>query len=235
MIVYTANYGNADFEVPAAHYNLAQKGSRIDLSGIEFVYFTDTAREIPGWDVVVEKRPEKTSLLQAKWIKTHSHELFPNGVSLFMDANQALNRRPDHAFKIATETAQVTAVQHYRMLLHEYNKCKQGMSSKIEILAQRREYLDQGFDWFESHAYHGCALVRHPAAAAFNELWWHDILKYSSRDQLSLPFAAWKEGPANYVEDRPTYKACFHRNNKRYYDEKGLQGWTPPYITQSGS
>ena len=236
MIVYTANYGNVDFEVPTDHYNLAQKGSLINLSGIEFVYFTDKTRVIPGWNVVVEKRPEENPLLQAKWIKTHSHELFPNDVSMFMDANQALNRRPDHEFKITTKSTPITVFQHYRMLLNEYNKCKQSMSSKKKILAQRTAYSQDGFDWFGSHAYHGCAIVRHPSASVFNELWWEGILKYSSRDQLSLPYAAWKGGPANYItKNRPTYKACFHRNNKRYYDGKGLQGWAPPHTTQSGS
>lgn len=232
MIVYTANYGNVDFEVPTDHYNLAKlRGkSSIDLSNIEFVYFTDIAREIPGWNVIVDRRPEETDLLRAKWIKTHSHELFPNDVSLFMDANQSLYRHPEHEFEVTTEDVPVTVFQHYRKLLHEYNKIKQGMSSKVNILAQRRAYIADGFDWFDSNVYHGCAIIRHPNAAAFNKLWWEDILNYSSRDQLSLPYAAWKAGPTNYLTKRPTYKACFHRNNEKYYDGKGLQGWAPPHV-----
>ena len=233
MIIYTANYGDVDFEVPTDHYNLAKRAERaaIDISGIEFVYFTDRAREIPGWNVVVEKRPEETDLLRSKWIKTHSHKLFPNDVSMFMDANQALNRRPDKEFAGTNEATPVTVFRHYRMLLHEYNKVKQKQSSKVDILAQRRAYVSDGFDWFGSRAYHGCAVIRHPDAAVFNELWWETILKHSTRDQLSLPYVAWKAGSIHYVnEGRPTYKACFHRNNARYYDGKGLKGWTPPHV-----
>ncbi len=254
MIIYSANYGNVDFEIPTNHFNLtqeeppveeidevmanhnklAQRGSPIDLSGIEFVYFTDIAREIPGWNVVVEKRPEETSLLQAKWVKTHSHELFPNDVSMFMDANRALLRRPDHEFKITTKSAPVTVFQHYWDLPREYSKCMRHIGSKKKVLAQRNAYRDDGFDWFESHAYIGNTIIRHPSAVAFNELWWRDILKYSHRDQLSLPYAAWKEGPANYTPrtERPTYKACHHRNNGRFYQGRGLQGWSPPHTAQ---
>ena len=233
MIVYTANYGDVDFEVPTDHYNLDRLRGRppIDLSGIEFVYFTDREREIPGWNVVVEKRPEKNDLLRSKWYKMHSHELFPNDVSMWMDANQSLNRRPDKEFVGTNEDTPVTLFRHHRMLLHEYNKVKQKLSSKVEILAQRRAYIADGFDWFESRVYHGCALIRHPDAAVFNEIWWESILKHSTRDQLSLPYAAWKAGSIHYVnEARPTYKAAFHKNNERYYDGKGLQGWTPEHV-----
>lgn len=230
MIVYTANHGNKDFEVPTNIYDLEHpQRPNLDLSEIEFVYFSDRKRSIPGWNVVVDKkRSEKTELMRSKWFKIHSHILFPNDVSLYVDANRGLRLRPDEVFSITTNDKPVTLFKHYRgNLFDEFNVCKRRVGLREPFRQMRFAYADLGFDVQNSPVYHGNTIVRHPNAKQFNQLWWRHIKKYCPRDQLSLPFVVWKMAEAVNVRggdqelDFPSFKAVFHMDSTRRYGEQG--------------
>ena len=233
MIIYTAHYGNKDFEIPPDIYSLMHQDDRpLDLSGIEFVYFTDRKRSIPGWNVIVDKkRSQKNDLMRSKWFKLHSHELFPDDVSMYIDANRALKYRPDEEFAITTAEKPVTLFRHYRTtLLAEFLRCIPITGLRDALREMRFAYTDLGLDLGGNPVYHGNTLIRHPNAREFNELWWKHIKKYVPRDQLSLPYVAWKmpelvnirgSSGGNLDDELPTFKSAFHTDSKRRYGVGG--------------
>lgn len=216
MIVYTANYGNRDFELPAHARSLYRPGRpALDISDVEFVYFTDMPREIEGWNVVVEKRPEDTPLMQSKWYKIHSHELFPNDVSMYIDANYALNNVPHEEVAITNAERPVTIYKHYRASLNaEFNKCRKWTTypSRKDYDAQRRAYKEHRTCYdLQIPVYHGSVLLRHPDAAEFNKVWWTHLHTYTPRDQLSLSYLAhvWHQS-INVRPQLPASKLVLH-------------------------
>ena len=235
MIVYTANYGNRDFELPTNVVDLKRRYlkyvrqkdrdlTQTDLSGIEFVYFTDRPREISGWNVVVEKRRsgQLGGLMRSKWYKLHSHELFPNDVSMYIDANYGLMKKPEREFELTTAERPVTLVKHYRVsLFSEFQKCKHrgGQITKTDDLRdQRHIYTKEGWALDTMPVYRGSVLVRHPNAVDFNKAWWGDILRFKTRrDQLSLPvIAARYENQVNVISKLPATKMIKHTEYKNY-------------------
>ena len=67
----------------------------------------------------------------------------------------------------------------------------------VRIREQMRRYRDEGFP--RDHGLPGITVLlrRHtPAVRAFNERWWDEIQRGSSRDQLSFSYVAWKLGMA---------------------------------------
>jgi len=242
LIVYTANYGNVDFEIPTNVYALQHQGKpAADLSGIEFVYFTDRNREIPGWNVVVDNtRKESTDLLRSKWFKLHSHELFPNGVSMYLDGNRALRARPEVEFAATTEDSPVTLIKHYRPSLHhEFQICiaKLRFHRKhwAACQAQLAAYMAEGLDVESSRVYHGNTLTRHPNARAFNELWWEHVLKYCPRDQLSLAYVVWRYPELVSLQNEKrcsAVKIAGHATSTEYYGRGGRPpNRTPKYLS----
>lgn len=201
MVVYTANYGKRDYPIPP---------DRIcgDLKGLKFVYFTDTKYEDygrntnptpKGWEVRLEPGKFYDPRMSAKWYKLHSHELFPDEPSMWIDAHYSLRAQPDREFAALTAEKPVVIFTHYYETLEREYKVvmHRAVDSYLrkQIRAQKRQYVSEGFDVDTSPCYRGAMLFRHPAAEDFNKLWWNEIMKYDHRrDQLSLPYALWESG-----------------------------------------
>ncbi len=202
MIVYTANYGGKDHPIPTNQ--LCN-----DLEGIKFVYFTDKhyddygrpSNPTPsngGWEEVVEKGRYEDPKMSAKWYKLHSHELFPDEPSVWIDAHYSLRVRPEREFTALTAEKPLVLFRHYYIdLAREYGVVRRRHKDEFmreRLLAQKTQYISEGFS-MDTPVYRGTVLFRHPSVGEFNELWWDEVVKYEHRrDQISLPYIVWKTG-----------------------------------------
>ena len=80
IVVYTANFGGKDNLVEIKHIE----------PGVRYVYFTDTEVISSTWEVVIVE-PKHDPRKEARWYKTHSHELFPDAIyTVWKDARITL-------------------------------------------------------------------------------------------------------------------------------------------------
>ena len=70
---------------------------------------------------------------------------------------------------------------------------KKRKGSKDVILKQLDSYKSQGYPKGNGLHASGLLLRRHTEEIKkFNTLWWLQVMEYSHRDQISLPYVAWK-------------------------------------------
>ena len=151
--------------------------------------------------------------MSAKWYKLHSHELFPNEPSLWIDAHYALKVRPVREFASLTEETPIALFKHpFKTLGLEYLVVAERQKEQryIDLIfEQSARYLQEGFRVGHAPAYKGAVLFRHQNIAEFNEAWWEEILRYEHRrDQLSLSYVLWKTGTICTEYDNPNKRVC---------------------------
>jgi hypothetical protein len=198
MIVYTANYGEKDHPIPTNQMT-------DDLEGMEFVYFTDFKKpDLDGWNVVVDNKMRSSDpRMQAKWFKLHSHELFPDQKSMWMDSHYSVKAPLNREFDATTEFSPLTLFKHYYPnVLREFSTMMRRRKMwNDQIEKQMEQYVREGFP-MESLLYRGAMIVRHPEAKEFNLKWWDELHKHKHpRDQLSMPYAIWRTGVGVTVFD----------------------------------
>lgn len=212
IVVYTALFGNDD-RLWTPHPSFVHEAT--------FVIFTEKPREEVGtW--VDPKRPHikhgtaKTSVPQPVWeqrivkpgydnrksaryYKTLIPELFDEyEFSIWVDANVRLAVSPIEAVERWLGNSDIAAIKHLtRSCL--YNEAKEcigvGKGSRAKIAAQTRFYRNEGMPERWGLPSTRCVIRRHnDVIAQLNESWWREIEKYSVRDQISLPYIAWKLG-----------------------------------------
>ncbi len=218
MIVYTANYGGMDHPIPTNQMTN-------DLAGMEFVYFTDAEKkDLGGWNVIVDKKKRgENPCMQAKWFKMHSHELFPDQVSMWMDANYSVLTPLNREFGCTTEASPLTVFKHYSPnVVREFatvsHRCP-GYAADTQ--RQMEQYVREGFP-LDSILYRGSVLVRHSEVSEFNQFWWDELQRQNHpRDQLSLPYAIWRTGVGITIfddADSRVFKVNHHRPKPRTRD-----------------
>ena len=202
MIVYTANYGGKDrFKEPL----VADSWSK----DLKMVYFTDQPFESDVWDVIVEKKTGDSHRL-AKWYKINPHELFPGEPTLWLDASIRLMEDPTR-FLQGWDNILVRTHRHRDDVYEEAEACIQaGRDIKYSIVAQVAEYKRQGFPE-KSGLYINGILFRKPTAdtTRLNKAWWEQIRRYSSRDQISLPYVLHTQGVEFKEVEHLHFEKCF--------------------------
>ena len=185
MIVYTANFGNKDkLKIPLVDSSWDSK--------LKFFYFTDQEFPESIWETVIEKKPEDTTRT-ARWYKTHSHTLFPNETTLWIDANVTVIKDPSD---LVDSCSQILTQEHpYRECLYEE------VEYCLEINRGNAEEINKQETFYKSHNYpalfglYSTRMVLRKSSSEItklNEQWWEQIETFSSRDQISLPYVLWK-------------------------------------------
>lgn len=181
MIVYTANYGGKNkFKEPKVEDSWSKD--------LKLVYFTDQPFESDVWDVVIEKKTGDSHRL-AKWYKINSHELFPGEPTLWLDASIKLKEDPTR-FLHGWDNILVRTHRNRQDVYEEAAHCiKYNKDVKGTLESQVTEYKRQEFPE-KSGLYINGILFRKPTedTTRLNKAWWEQICKYSSRDQISLPY-----------------------------------------------
>lgn len=183
MIVYSTIYGGYD----------APKPPRPHPAVFEWRLYTDDATiYAPGWNVVVESRPESHPRMKAKWRKCHP----PPGRSLYLDASIRL-RDPELIEHVLAKLDEATWVM--------YPHPERGsIAAEVAASAPMRKYEGLSERMRQQLADYG--LVRGLWAGGIigrasttrvidaGAAWFAECVKYTYQDQISLPHVLARHG-----------------------------------------
>ncbi len=188
IVVYTAVVGDRDPLRPPAH--VAEE--------VDYVCFTDRVdRPNAGWTLRkiewVDRDPIRTA---RKYKLLPHHYLDEYQYSLWLDANIIPACDPWTLVEQFGSDADLVLHEHphRRCAYDEAAMCIAMHKELIGTLRNQsqsyeREGLPRDYGLFET----GVLLRKNSEAVrALNERWWEEIVKHSSRDQISLPFALMK-------------------------------------------
>ena len=210
MVIYTANYGDKDrFREPRVNASWNKD--------LKFVYFTDQPVESDVWDVRVEKKSGDSQRL-AKWYKINSHEVFPGERTIWIDASIRVLEDPTWLFE-GWENMMVRTHPLRKDIYEEAECCIESNRGDVEdINAQVKDYEQQGFPEDYGLFLNGI-LFRKPTrdSKEVNQTWWKQICKYSSRDQISLPYVLYKQDILFKTVDTSYFKQCFSKAGRHKF------------------
>lgn len=178
LTVYTANFGGKDvFKEP-----------EVVADGVRYVYYTDQDFQSDKWEVRRMGAAQGSSTLIARWYKLHPHDLFPGETTLWMDANLISIKDP-------TDLAwcENLLVEEHLFRVDAYEEAAYCMRKKRGVAKDLKRQVEdyyklgyqRGYGLFTTRV-----LVRQPTDSMINlnKMWWEQIQRYSTRDQVSFPF-----------------------------------------------
>ena len=188
LTIYTVNFGD---------YDVLHDPHCIDH---EYICFSDVPRSPVGggpWWPAVGPIRQKTPRLEARWHKTHSHELFPHTEwTLYVDASLEVLRCPLDFLEWSRTVTGASDRDLYlfrhpeRDCLYDEAECcvQMGKDTRERIEPHTARYRRMTFPHHTGLWQSGVLLRRNtPAVKRFNEMWWWEIITGSHRDQVSLP------------------------------------------------
>ena len=162
---------------------------------VEYVAFTDERQPETGWTCLTPLVTEPDSRRENRKYKTRSHLLFPDSEwTIYLDGNLSLKVTPQEIIDVCLSTGSEAPLFLFphnlrNCLYDEATACIQaGLDDAETIQPQIDRYRAESY---QSNAglYWGGFLIRRAGCEAFNELWWSEIKRGSSRDQISLPYS----------------------------------------------
>jgi hypothetical protein len=191
LLIYTCIAGNYD-ELPAPLFESAD---------IDFVCLSDAAVSVPSpW--ILQRLPAMPLSAPElnRYAKMHPHLLFPqHEVSLYVDGNIQViaDPRPMVASALTTRDLSLYAHPFRDCAYQESEECAAiGYAWSGTIRRQMRGYAAEGFP--RGHGLHEAGVIvrRHasPGVQRLMAAWWAAYRSGVRRDQISLPFLAWKLG-----------------------------------------
>jgi Protein of unknown function (DUF616) len=190
VAVYTAIYGGYDalLEQP-------------EMPGVDFVCFTDDPElRSSQWRVIHAKPRYEHPRMSAKWFKMHPHEVLPkHRRTVWVDGNVQMLGADFAAVILAAISSDglslfrhpvrdsATAEAEFCVPL---KKC-----AGLPLVEQVAHYRAQGFP-DESGLWYGGIIGRENARKIrrLGRLWMRENLRWTYRDQLSLPYLLWRLG-----------------------------------------
>lgn len=203
-IVYTAIMGDYDNPLPLIHKS----------PDWTYLFFTDSPDlEVPGWEMV-RVTPTDNPRLQAKEIKILAHKhLPPHEVSVWIDGSIQIKRSPDNLYE-PHKQAELVLVPHEDRhdIWEEGDKILElGKETWGNVTAQLDQYKYENFGGsFRDDIYMGGILIRKPTFRVnkIMDEWMTEVRKWSTRDQLSLPYVLWRNR-ANLPKISKASLKCF--------------------------
>lgn len=187
-MVYTAVVGDRDPLRPPAFI----------ADNVDYVCFTDDLeRPAAGWALRAVEWVGRDPIRSARRCKLLSHRYFNEyDFSLWVDANIVPACDPWKLVELFGMDADLVLHQHphRRCVYEEAAMCIAMYKERIGALEKQSErYEREGLPHHSGLFETGVLLRRRSdAVAAFNERWWEEIVRHSSRDQISLPYVLMK-------------------------------------------
>ena len=199
IVVITALSGNKE----------RLKDPQIVFPGVDYVAFVDSKQDVSVW----EQRPLLDFTLDdkykyrrnAKIYKVLPHLFFPNHqVHIWHDVSHGLVKNPNEVISMMGDSDIGLFKHNQRSCLYqEANILKELNYDHIDLIDNQIAYY-RGLGYPENNGLYELPVsVRKNTEKIqrLNLLWWEIICKYSSRDQLSMPFCLWKLGIKPFVFD----------------------------------
>ncbi len=171
----------------------------------DYICFTDNeklinAGNIDIWEIRALKYTKSDNIRNARWHKTHPHELLQNyEYSLWVDGN--VNIISGYIFNriknIIKKNKILSIPEHFERncIYDEISACEKSSKDNPKIMSKMQQILKS--DKFpKNYGLHETTLIfrKHmdkKCIKIMNE-WWHFIENYSRRDQLSLDYVLWE-------------------------------------------
>lgn len=203
------------------------------IEGCDYYYISDKKQDDVSFyeyidinDVLPEENLDGTR--KNRYCKINAHKLFPNyKYSIYHDGNIEIKNGIEKYIKELPYTKLITMLRSaYSNPYAEALRCmKHGRDDESRFIAQVEKYWNEGLPE-DFGLLNPCVMVRqhnHPICKKLMEQWWDEVLNYSRRDMVSLPYVLWKNGYK--IEDVGTLsrkRDCldgdewiFHRNHVR--------------------
>lgn len=215
--IYTAICGDYDTLREPQHENPL----------FDFYVFSDTPKKSPTWRWMPIDEAFEKPVRTAKKPKILPHLYLPQYEwSLWIDANIfILDDLAPYILKCIQAQAGVGQFPHPERdnAFDEARICSEkGLDSAEVIAAQIGRYKKEGFDGSTGLFEGNFIMRRHnePPVIRLMQRWWKEINNASSRDQISYPYALWKEGVR--VEPLANKGISVRKVPELYYSAHGI-------------
>lgn len=178
MIVYSAIFNNYDTPTPAFKTPLIEA----------FLLFTDNPKiHAPGWHVINVPKMFPSSVYDSRYWKLHP----PSGSSIWLDGQISLSSE-----LLIIDSLKALEKNDIALWRHPWRDCLYDEAQECFKFGYGQSVIDQSTFYFENHKFpknYGLwetgVLARRMTDSMFKmcEDWWSHILKFSYRDQISLP------------------------------------------------
>jgi hypothetical protein len=203
IAIYTAVFGGYDPIKPQVKQNLSA----------DFFYFTDQEITHPDWKVIIVPA-EADSRRQAKFYKLLPHkipELEGYDLTIWIDGSYTL-KRPDFAEWVISFISEsgwsIFPHTEFKNLYEEADEmAKVKKYQHMPITEQAEYYKSQGCPE-DSGLFYGSMIARDMHNLQWqkiSEAWWQENIKWTLRDQISLPYVLWKEQGKIDIMDADLY------------------------------
>ncbi len=226
LAVYTCIIGDYDVLLPPVN---APKD-------VDYFCFTDSPdRKVKGWTKLPLANPESVAI---PGMINRYHKLFPEKVlpgtydcSIYVDGNiRVIGDIRSFAEKYFKEDAPLVLFKHpdQSTVDEEANRCIQrGLfdEQQVELLKQQLAFYNNEGMPVDVPLTENSVIIRYHGfknLMSAMSLWWDQLSRYASRDQLCLPYSLWKSKCSAFVIDDWTFRTVnpyFEKYEHRY------QGW----------
>ena len=190
FVLYTAIFGKTGrFLIPG-----------ISTSEVDRFCFTDLDVKSHFYQIKEMELNHLISVRRQRWVKICiPDEIFDNyEYSVYVDCKRPVSVGFEYLLSCMKPGSDFLTRQHKRRscLYDEGKHCiEKKKDNKATISNQLDFYGDDNYPAHNGLYASGLLLRRHTEKVKeFSKLWWEQIEKYSHRDQISLPYVAWKNG-----------------------------------------
>lgn len=206
VIIYTCNINNYDTLKPVRDID----------PNTQYLYYSNNNLKVAGWqsmkaDMSVNEDPVKV----ARYYKINSHLLPPHEYSIWIDSSFEL-KSVNVLRYIKTYLGKNNIACYYHGKNDPTRNCTYmelavamyvNKVDRKTLISQISDYYNEGYPIGNDLLSTGIIIRKNnDKVRRFNEQWWSQIQKYSSRDQTSQLYAAWKEDiTIKKIEEKEVY------------------------------
>lgn len=189
-------------------------------SDLDFVVFTDDeTMQSKTWDVrLVPPAFPADRTRSSRRVKILAHQYLPDyDESLYIDNSVLLTRPPEALFAdlLPDDSPMAVLTHSFRGPVREEFAAVVKRKREIDIIcAEQLAHYEQTAPaaLADQTLWAGILLRRHgdPAVQAAMQMWWEHVLRYSRRDQLSLPFVLLASGLPHRRHELNNFATDYH-------------------------
>lgn len=190
------------YSAVTASYDMVFK-PRIYTENVEYVLFLDHPRKVKGWHVLpISNVVKGDKSLTNRWYKFFPHEVFKDTeYSVYVDGNIRVIGDLElliQEFKESRAALGVFKHMERTNISQEADACLQygkfSERDKQKVKKQIKLYNEEGMPQEQTLADNGVIFRwhKHPKLPEAMSSWWEQLQNFSKRDQISLPYVAWK-------------------------------------------
>lgn len=235
IICYTTIFDNYDDLLIPIHYeNLLREAS--------FLCFTDNKNlQSDFWEIIHVDRIYEDPTRENRYFKLCAHEVLPkHEISIYIDGNVQLKAFSLFPFinLVFSNNYEMAILKHPKRncLYDEGDVCITKKKDNMEIIKSQLDFYKlSGFP--ELYGLWACTIIFRKNTVSVKKIcqdWFEQVLKYSRRDQISLPYVFWSNKFFKFStldwnwENNDFYKLYPHQNVIKNMSQR------PRYIVELG-